>query len=205
MTEKRQEVKVMYKQCKTERSKARQKLIGRTLFDMMHKRPYEDITVTDLCAELKMPRKAFYRYFDDKESALDCLVANTLAEFPSEQVITQSPRLLHREIEGFFEFWLRRKELLEILDKNGKITKIMEQSISFPLESVVPMQRLLPDDEESMREKIYRFAVGGLISIVIDWYRDGFKEPASDVARLAVRILTKPPFPNLKQFGMADV
>ena len=195
----------MYKQCKTERSEARQRLIADTLLDAMRSRPYEDISVTDICDALNMPRKAFYRYFDDKESALDCLIARTLAEFPNEQVITHAPRLLHKEIEGFFDFWLRRRDLLAILDRNGKISKIIELSLRFPLESVVPMQRLLPDDEESMRERIYRFAIGGLISIVIDWYREGFKEPSADIARLAVRILTKPPFPSLKQFGMEDV
>ena len=195
----------MYKDCKTERSIERQKLIEKTLFEEMKRRPYEDITVTDLCVVLNMPRKAFYRYFDDKESALDCMIARTLRDFPNEQVITHGPRLLHRELEGFFEFWLRRRELLEVLDKNGKITKIMEHSLSFPLEIMVPMQRLLPDDTDWMRERIYRFAIGGLVSIVIDWYRDGFKEPAEEVARLAVRILTKPPFPTLKQFGMSDI
>ena len=195
----------MYKECKTERSEARQRLIGRTLLEMMKRRAYDDITVTDLCNELKMPRKAFYRYFDDKESALDCMIAQTLAAFPMSQTGAQSPRFLHKELESFFEFWLYNRELIEILDKNGKLTKIMDMSLRFPLETVVSMEKLLPGEEEAMRERIYRFAISGLISIVIDWYREGFRSPAADIARIAVRLLTKAPFPTLTQFGMLDV
>lgn len=195
---------LMYKECKTERSEARQRLIGSTLLAMMDRRPYDDITVTDLCDELHMPRKAFYRYFDDKDSALDCAIAQTLAEFPMSQN-SAAPRLLRRELESFFEFWLQRRELITVLDKNGKLTKIMDMSLRFPLETVVSMNKLLPDEEEHMREKIYRFAISGLISLVIDWYREDFRSPASEVSRIAIRLLTKAPFPNLTQFGMIDV
>lgn len=195
----------MYKECKTERSEARQRLIGETLLDMMSRVHYDDITVTDLCAELNMPRKAFYRYFDDKESALDCIIAHKLSEFPMSQAAPQLPRLLHRELESFFEFWLKNRAIIEVLDKNGKITKIMDMSLRFPLETVVSMDRLLPGEEDGMREKIYRFAISGLISLVIDWYKEGFKSPAADISRIAVRLLTKAPFPTLSQFGMMDV
>ena len=196
----------MYKECKTERSEARQRLVGDTLISMMAKKPYDDITVTDLCEELKMPRKAFYRYFDDKESALDCAIAQRLARFPMSQANPpQAPRMLHRELEGFFKFWLEHRALIEILDKNGKLTKIMDMSLRFPLESIVSMDKLLPGEENSMRERIYRFAISGLISIVIDWYREDFKTSSADITKIAVRLLTKAPFPSLAQFGMVDV
>ena len=195
----------MYKQCKTERSIARQRTISESLLLMMKHRRFDDITVTDICAELDMPRKAFYRYFDDKESALDCAIAQTLARYPVSRSSIQSPRLLHRELQEFFEFWLYNKELIEVLDKNGRITKIIDLSLRFPIETIVSVNKLLPDEEEGMREKIYRFAISGLISLVIDWYHEGFKSPAADIARVAVRILTKAPFPSLAQFGMVDV
>lgn len=196
----------MYKECKTERSQARQRLIGNTLLGMMAKKPYDDISVTDLCEELDMPRKAFYRYFDDKESALDCVIAQRLASFPmSRSNPPQAPRMLHRELESFFKFWLEHRDMIEILDKNGKLTKIMDTCMSFPLESIVSMDKLLPGEDMRIREKVYRFAISGLISLVIDWYREGFSTSSADVTKIAVRLLTKAPFPSLAQFGMVDV
>ena len=194
----------MLKECKTEKSSARQKLIEDALFEMMKKRSYEDITVTDLCEELKMQRKAFYRYFDGKDSALVGYVSRRLASYAeiSNASAASGPRSLHREMESYFSFWKTNRELLEVLDKNGKLSLIIEISLGFPIEKIVSLRRLLPDEEDGMRLHVYRFAIGGLISIMVDWFREGFATSKSDMARLAIRILTKPPFPRLDQFGM---
>ena len=194
----------MYKQCKTERSEARQRLIENTLFDMMRHGSYDDITVTELCDVLKMPRKAFYRYFDDKDSALRALIAHTLEDYVKTPVDTTGPRYLSKELSAFFNFWIEKRELLEALDRNGRLTEIMTLSLEFPLDTVVSLDKLLPNEEPAMRDKIYRFAIGGLISIVIEWFRDDFATPVDEITRLAVRVLTKPPFPILTQFGMTD-
>ena len=195
----------MYKECKTERSANRQKLIENTLYEMMRHRAYEDITVTDLCEELKMPRKAFYRYFDGKDSALIGFIMRRLSAFANEASgATIVPRSLYRELEAYFDFWQREREMLEVLDRNGKLSIIMQISLDFSVEAIISLQRLLPDEEESMRERVYRFAIGGLISIMLDWFREGFKTDKAEITRLAVRILTKPPFPRLSQLGMYD-
>lgn len=195
----------MYKQCKTERSEARQRLIENTLFEMMKRTSYDDITVTELCEELKMPRKAFYRYFDDKDSALHALIAHTLASYAQQPVDTSAPRYLHKELSEFFVFWISKRDLLAVLDKNGRLTEILTLSLEFPLNTIVSMDKLLPDEDPAMKDKVYRFAIGGLISIMLEWYRDGFSTSIDDITKLAVRVLTKPPFPGLSQFGMADV
>ena len=60
----------MYKQCRTEQSAVRQRQLEQGLMEAMMKKKYEEISVTDLCVELGIPRKAFYRYFSDKDGAL---------------------------------------------------------------------------------------------------------------------------------------
>ena len=196
----------MLKECKTEKSSARQKLIEDTLFAMMKERGYDDITVTDLCEKLLMPRKAFYRYFDGKDSALVGMVVRFLSSYTNNNVVGElgKPRSLYREMENYFSFWQENREILEVLDKNGKLSLIIEISLNFPVDKIISLRRLLPDEEEGMRLHVYRFAIGGLISIMIDWFREKFATPKADMTRLAVRILTKPPFPRLDQFGMSD-
>lgn len=197
----------MQKECKTAKSSARQKLIEDTLFNMMRARSYEEITVTDLCEELTMPRKAFYRYFDSKESALTGLVIRFLSSYTKripEDTVVGYPRSLYREMENYFSFWEQSQEILEVLDRNGKLSLIIEISLNYPVDKIISLRRLLPDEEDGMRLHVYRFAIGGLISIMIDWFREKFATPKADMARLAIRILTKPPFPRLDQFGMSD-
>ncbi len=196
----------MYKMCKTEKSANRQRLIEQALLELMKREPYDAITITRLCDELKMPRKAFYRYFDSKETALRALIEHTLAEFHGERPDRGSLRSLHKELEAFFVFWQDRRELLTVLDRNGLIGTVLQASVNFPVDNMVSLKRLLPDEEsDDMRVMIFKFAIGGLVSIMLEWYREGFGSAVTDIARRAVRILSKPPFPNLDKLGMTDL
>jgi len=49
----------MYKQCRTEQSARRQRELEQGLVQVMLKRQYDEISVSDLCAEIDVPRKAF--------------------------------------------------------------------------------------------------------------------------------------------------
>ena len=71
----------MYKYCKTEQSVQRQREMEKGLLDMMKYKQFEEISVSDLCDRLNIPRKSFYRYFSSKEGALHALLAHTLLEF----------------------------------------------------------------------------------------------------------------------------
>ena len=53
----------MYKLCKTEQSANRQRQLENGLLAAMLSRHYEEISVSDLCDNLNIPRKSFYRYF----------------------------------------------------------------------------------------------------------------------------------------------
>ena len=51
----------MYKLCKTEQSAQRQRELEYGLLDAMLVKNYEDISISDLCDHLQIPRKSFYR------------------------------------------------------------------------------------------------------------------------------------------------
>ncbi len=196
----------MYKVCKTERSAARQRLIENELLKMMKTTTFDDITITELCDVAQIPRKAFYRYFDSKDAALRGLIEHTLAEFHSKKADQPNARSLHRELEDFFVFWYEHRELLAVLDRNHLLGMVTQASTNFPIGNMVSLQRLLPDEEDdAMRITIFKFAIGGLVSIMFEWYNDGFRSSVPDIARRAVRILSKPPFPHLDKLGIADL
>ena len=54
----------MYKLCKTEQSAMRQRQLEQGLLQLMQTKRYEEISISDLCQRMGMPRKTFYRYFD---------------------------------------------------------------------------------------------------------------------------------------------
>ena len=194
----------MYKLCKTEQSAQRQRIIEKTLFSMMEKKNYSDITITEICASLNnMPRKTFYRYFDSKDDALYALIEHTMLEYSGfHQKNFDSPeRTLKKEIQGFFNFWIEQRNFLEIFDRNGMLDKLIEVSANLPIKDLVSLSKFLPNDCEWAQKKIFKFAVGGLITAMIDWYKEGFKTSMTDMVDLSCRILSQPLFPNLEKIG----
>ena len=153
---------------------------------------------------MSMPRKAFYRYFDSKDDTLYALIEHTMAEyndFPAS-LDKSKVRTLRREIEKYFAFWKDHKLLLDALYKNNMLEKIIDVSVGFPINDMVSIKKFLPDDNDWAREKIFKFAVCGLVFQMLDWYKDGFKTSISDMARLACRTLSKPLFPDLDKLGI---
>ena len=73
----------MYKQCRTEQSAARQRALEQGLMETMMNCHYDEITVSDLCEYMQIPRKSFYRYFSNKEGALHALIDHALMDFDS--------------------------------------------------------------------------------------------------------------------------
>ena len=108
----------MYKLCKTEQSAKRQKQLEQGLLEMMKTVHYDEIMVIDLCNQLGIPRKAFYRYFTGKEGALHALIDHTMMEYEGFSQTKQQGkrRNLQLELESFFQFWEEHRVFLDALD-----------------------------------------------------------------------------------------
>ena len=95
----------MYKLCKTERSANRQRQLEEGLLTAMETTRYDDISVSDLCEQMDIPRKSFYRYFDSKDGALQALIDHTLMEFELFDQVDKTnpaPPPMHWSISLFF-------------------------------------------------------------------------------------------------------
>lgn len=196
----------MYKLCKTEKASARQREIEIGLLDMLCRKRFDDITVSELCDGIGVPRKAFYRYFDSKEGALRALIDHTLTGFggtPPEYSAGKR-RSLTRDIEGFFLFWLENRTLLDALDRSLLFSYLIDAALDFPIRDMVSLEKFLPDDSAEMRRNIFKFAICGLMFTMLSWYKTGFAASPREMARTACRMLSRPLFPNLDKIGIPD-
>ena len=186
----------MYKLCKTEQSAARQRQLEQGLLAAISVRRYEDLSVSDLCAQLNIPRKSFYRYFSSTEGALHALLDHTLMSFESFVTPSSHPRSLEGDISQFFEFWLAQRPLLDALERNGLSGLLIERSLVYAVSAAAIPRRFLPNDTPAIQEQVVTFAVCGLMSMAIRWHHTGFRTPVSQMAETAVRLLSQPLFPN---------
>ena len=102
----------MYKLCKTERSALRQKEIESALLEIIKKKPYNDVTITELCDKLEMPRKTFYRYFESKDDALYALIEHTLTQYSGFKGDGENKEKV-RKMHSFLNFDLTKSFFLQ--------------------------------------------------------------------------------------------
>lgn len=187
----------MYKLCKTEQSAARQRDLEYGLMTVMNTMRYEDITVSDLCQKVNIPRKSFYRYFSSKDGALHALIDHTLMEYETTAEYPQEKtRSLQGDLEGFFQFWVQHKPLLDALERSSLSGVLIERSIRYSVSVGVFPTRFLPNDSVHMRQHVVMFGVCGLMTMMLQWHHGGYVESIPDMAKVAVRLLTQPLFPN---------
>jgi AcrR family transcriptional regulator len=181
----------MYKDCKTEQSIQRQRLLEQGLLRAMLDRQYEEISVSDLCDELNIPRKSFYRYFSGKDGALFALLDHTLMELlhvPSRPGQHSSPLM---ELERYFLFWQSNRALLEALQRSRLSGLLVERATQLSIGHQLIPQRFR-QHPTGIRNAALSFTICGLTAMVLQWHYDGYSLSALQMAEIASEMLTNP-------------
>lgn len=189
----------MFKLCKTEESSKRQREIEQILLNLMLKKHYDEISVSEICVAAAIPRKTLYRYFDGKEGVREALLCHTMTDFSAFRDENRSKRVktLHEEFEELFSFWKIKRDVLEAFDKSGLIGILIESATVYAKNEFSEVEKYLTDSSFGEKEIAYQFIISGLLAMTINWYRSGFIESVPNMARTATRIITKPLFENL--------
>lgn len=189
----------MYKLCKTEQSASRQRQLEEGLLNVMLTKHYDEISVSDLCEHIGIPRKSFYRYFSGKDGALHALIDHTLLEYEGFQILEKNYqiRTYQTDLERFFAFWLLKKPLLDALERSGISGMLVTRSIDHALCDMGMPKRFLQQEDQTARQYAIMFGVCGLMSMVLDWHHSGYKLPPKQIAQVAAKMLTEPLFSDL--------
>lgn len=183
----------MYKLCKTEQSAARQRELEQGLLALMEQQRYEDISVSELCGRIGIPRKAFYRYFSSKDGALFALLDHTMMEFSFAELTGGGTALA--DLERFFFFWYKQKSLLDVLARSNLSGILVERATALAMRERMMPQSLIRLNEE-IRTVALSFAVCGIMSMVIQWHQLGFRQTPQEMTQLSKLLLSKPLLPH---------
>lgn len=184
----------MYKICQTEQSYMRQRELEQGLLRLLQKRRYEDISVSDLCTYLQIPRKSFYRYFSSKDGALYALLDHTMMDFQFSDrhgLNGSAPG----ELDRYFLFWYEHRDLLDALQRSSLSGILVERATNFALkERMMPRYMLTLDSH--LQGIAISFAICGLMSMIIQWHSQGFPLSPAEMTQLATNMLTRPLLPT---------
>lgn len=185
----------MYKLCKTEQSAARQRQLEEGLLAAMKIRRYEEITISDLCDQMEIPRKSFYRYFSSKDGALHALLDHTLLEFQQITGLFTAGTGYdnsQQSLERYFEFWLERRQLLDALEKSNLSGLLVQRAVTQALSEFTVPTQTIPTELRPVRSQAISFAICGLMSMVLSWHHDGYRQSYREMAATAAKIMSTP-------------
>lgn len=182
----------MYKTCQTEQSTRRQRELEKGLLQLMLRRDYADISVSDLCEHMQVPRKSFYRYFSSKDGALYSLIDHTLADFFQMPLPPKKTRgSAVGDLDLFFAFWYENKAFLDALQRSSLSGILVERANAFALQEG-HLPKKLKSAPAQLQGIALSFAVCGLMAMTLNWHRLGFPITADEMTRLAINMLTTP-------------
>lgn len=183
----------MYKLCKTERTAARQRELEQALLTMLDTRRFEEVSIKELCALKKIPRRAFYRYFSDKFGALTALLDRTWLECELNAIRHAVQDGYGAEsLERFFQFWKQRGTLLRALERDGMTNLLVERALALSRTEPTMFSMFAHEQVEQLREQAVLFIAGGMVMLLVDWMKKDFAQPCEEMAQAAMLLFTTP-------------
>ncbi len=173
---------------KNDYSEARRHAIAKGLLELMMQMPYEKIAVGNLCEHLQISRKTFYRYFSNKEEALQSLVDDTLLEIGTYTPPVQIPvnDLFQEEMVRFFYYWSANRQVLQMFLENSLIEALFFRAIHIALTEMDIFRKKLAAQDAKAQESITSYYVGGLLTMLLSWLANGFTETPEQMAQRVV-------------------
>lgn len=176
----------MYKTCHTEESSRRQRELEQGLLAAMIHQPYHKITLTQLCGELDIPRKSFYRYFPTKEDCLLALIDHTLSD--CNEIVMRGwdgSRELDREVQlRFFTYWRGHSAFLDAVRDNDLSGLLMERTTV-----IVDRMKENRTSGSFARDQVEYFVAHGLMATVLRWHHYGFAANPEEMAEVFGKLL----------------
>lgn len=182
----------MYKECKQPKSSARQAMLERHLMQKLLQIHYDAVTINDLCEELGINRKTFYRYFSGKEGALMAIIDHTLGEL--DDWILEKYRSADGGpgvyLEVFFRFWAEHTDFLRMIDHSDLWTVFVERAIRYLADYVWPEEQASTAAWASQYRFLTEVLIAGAARILDQWCLTDFADSPEYLAEVAAKDLT---------------
>ena len=179
----------MYKICHTEESSMRQRTLEAGLLFALQRQPYTKITLTDLCRQLDIPRKSFYRYFPTKDDCLLALIDHTLSDCNTVALTGwEGDRELQQiHLQRFFSYWQEQAPFLDAIRDNGLRYLLLDRT-------TVIVDAMKENDPPAAfaRDQVEYFIAHGLMATVLRWHHFGFQSTPEEMALTFAGLLHSP-------------
>lgn len=176
----------MYKICHTEDSSRRQRELEQGFLAALGSQTYNKITLTELCQQMNVPRKTFYRYFPTKEDCLLALIDHTLADCNDVALRGwDGCTALNEQVQlRFFRYWKKHKAFLDVVKENDLQHLLLDRTTV-----IVDRMKENRKGDDFAQEQVEYFIAHGLMSTVLRWHHFGFQSSPEKMADVFGKLL----------------
>ena len=163
--------------------------LGEALIRLLQKKPFDKVSVKDICEEAGVNRTTFYNYFDDKDQLLEMtMIASTevfIAEFEkfiaekrkNGEPIMPEQYMFHKDILRYYLELIRRyRQVFNVFAMSQGMFYSQEQFAELVNVVVLPMLEKFEIHDPRFAEYISTFYFGAMHSVIFAWIRNGCED-----------------------------
>ena len=177
----------MYRRCTLEKAVQTQIRYEECLIGLMKHKPYEEITINDICDRMGTSRKSFYHFFKSKQGCIVALIDRMFYEFmdyplPEDVDIKGYPP----QIARFMLYQLNVRDILDLLIRNDLWGVMMARLVQL-IEENAHNGVVLPN---TPREDSLIFSFCGAMAVIYNWHTTGCQRSVYEMADSLVTLLS---------------
>ncbi len=157
------------------------KYITDALFNLMKKKEYNNISITEICNKAGTGRMSFYRNFDSKEDIIKKWITNTTDNFLNESDISYKK-------DTTKDYFIK---LFTHLEKYKTEAYLIYKANLFNLLKNEFDKKLINLHQKEYENYKSYFIAGGIFNVYYFWLINGSKENPEELANKMVNLLEK--------------
>ena len=163
------------------------KNISLALYALLLRKPYDEISVSDICKKANISRVSFYHYYDKKDDIIIQFSDEKFAEFFDN--FTKLEALTFEDlIVEMFKYLKKISRQLTILRYAQKENIMLEQFHSYGryIFSNTKTTNLLKNKDNQF---LIPFLVGGIFNVIMKWLDEGMVTQPEEIAKAVFEIV----------------
>ena len=155
-----------------------------SLYDLLRKKSFNDISITELCQNCNITRKTFYRNCDDLYDLIDYSIDHHMTSALESVSWYHSPT--QEIVSSFFKYWEDKKDLLSLLYAKGLFPHFKTRLIKI-VSNYMAYQRMTAPSvkgDEALREYYDSFLFGGLLQMMEAWIVHNYALSAEEISEV---------------------
>ena len=162
------------------------RLLKTALIELMQEKPFEQITIKELCEQADLNRTTFYLHYDDQRGVLQDIEKETM-EKTVEFMKNVSPDADTVDmVAAYLSYVKENAQVFQTLLLRYDSKPFRQEFVLYTLDRIRGNLPYYGDPEHE--RYVLTFLMEGSNHIVMEWIRQGFDLPAREVATLIYKL-----------------